>query len=86
MFAAKNTDTCLYRLKENGNTAKFPDAPSKMFVYNGDLDKLDIKEFREIIDIDYYEALVNKNWEIGPTQKLYILMKLKTLIITKKGR
>lgn len=70
VFAAKNTDTCLYRLKENGNTAKFPDAPSKMFVYNGDLDKLDIKEFREIIDIDYYEALVNKKLRNWPNPKI----------------
>lgn len=73
VFASKNTDTCLYRLKENGNTAKFPDAPSKMFIYNGDLDDLNIKEFKEIIDIDYYEALVNKKLKNWPNPKIIYL-------------
>ena len=73
VFASKNTDTCLYRLKENGNIAKFPDAPSKMFIYNKDLDDLDIKEFKEIIDIDYYVDLVNKKLRNWPNPKIIYL-------------
>lgn len=73
IFAAKNTYTCLYRMKENGNIVRFPDAPSEMYIYNEDLDKLDIKEFKEIIDIDYYEALVNKKLRNWPNPKIIYL-------------
>ena len=73
VFAAKNTYTCLYRMKENGNIFRFPDAPSEMYVYNEDLDKLDIKEFKEIIDIDYYVDLVNKKLRNWPNPKIIYL-------------
>lgn len=73
VFAAKNTYTCLYRMKENGNIVRFPDAPSEMYVYNEDLDNLDIKEFKEIIDIDYYEALVDKKLKNWPNPKIIYL-------------
>ena len=79
VFASKNTDTCLYRLKENGNTAKFPDAPSKMFIYNGDLDDLNIKEFKEIIDIDYYIDLVEKKLKNWPNPKIIYLDEIENI-------
>ena len=79
VFASKNTDTCLYRLKENGNTAKFPDAPSKMYVYNEDLDNLDIKEFKEIIDVEYYEALVDKKLRNWPNPKIIYLDEVENI-------
>lgn len=73
VFAAKNTYTCLYRMKENGNIVRFPDAPSEMYVYNEDLDKLDIKEFKEIIDVDYYINLVDKKLKNWPNPKIIYL-------------
>lgn len=73
VFAAKNTYTCLYRMKENGNIFRFPDAPSEMYVYNEDLDNLNIKEFKEIIDVEYYEALVDKKLKNWPNPKIIYL-------------
>ena len=70
IFAAKNTYTCLYRMKENGNIVRFPDAPSEMYIYNEDLDKLDIKEFKKFIDIDYYVDLVEKKLKNWPNPKI----------------
>lgn len=73
IFAAKNTYTCLYRMKENGNIVRFPDAPSEMYIYNEDLDKLDIKEFKKFIDIDYYVDLVEKKLKNWPNPKIIYL-------------
>lgn len=73
VFAAKNTYTCLYRMKENGNIVRFPDAPSEMYIYNEDLDKLDIKEFKKFIDIDYYIDLVERKLKNWPNPKIIYL-------------
>lgn len=50
-----------------------------MYVYNGDLDKLDIEEFKKIIDIDYYESLVNKKLKNWPNPKIIYLDEVENI-------
>lgn len=63
VFAAKKGELCLYK-KKGDSLAKFPNAPSKMFLWNGETK--DIQDFGKIVDLNhYYDLILNKleRWE-----------------------
>lgn len=63
VFACKNGIEILKKRQDDG-LVKFADAPSHMYLYNGDLSEF--KDFKRIIDKQWYVDLVNKNlkrWE-----------------------
>ena len=61
VFAARNSDLCLYKKREDGGLVKFPDTPDKMFLWNDDCDKLE--NFRKIVDVNFYYELIMKKLE-----------------------
>lgn len=62
VFAGRD-DFSLYRLQKNGNLARFPNSPERMFIYNKSLDTLDLREFKEKIDLEYYINLASDRLE-----------------------
>lgn len=63
VFACKNGIEILKKRQDDG-LVKFADAPSQMYLYNGDLSEF--KDFKRIVDKQWYVDLVNKNlkrWE-----------------------
>nr|DAH03952.1 MAG TPA: DNA polymerase [Caudoviricetes sp.] len=63
VFACKNGIEILKKRQDDG-LVKFADAPSHMYLYNGDLSEF--KDFKRIVDKQWYVDLVNKNlkrWE-----------------------
>lgn len=48
--------TKLYKIRRDGGQVNFPDVPELMYIWNDDLHEL--KNFRSIIDIEYYYHLV----------------------------
>lgn len=63
VFACKDGIEILKKRQDDG-LVKFADAPSHMYLYNGDLSEF--KDFKRIIDKQWYVDLVNKNlkrWE-----------------------
>lgn len=48
--------TKLYKIRRDGGQVNFPDVPELMYIWNDDLREL--KNFRSIIDIEYYYHLV----------------------------
>lgn len=63
VFACKNGIEILKKRQDDG-LVKFADAPSEMYLYNGDLSEF--KDFKRIVDKQWYVDLVNKNlkrWE-----------------------
>ena len=68
VFAAKPEypgTTKLYKIRKDGGQVNFPDSPERMFIWNGDL--ADIPDFKEMIDLDHYIDLVNKNLMVWPS-------------------
>lgn len=64
VFPLKKDGVLLHKRKIDGSTARFPDAPEHMLVWNDDLDKLE--NFRRTVDINFYYNLINKTlarWE-----------------------
>lgn len=61
VFATKKDGVLLFKQKADGSTARFPDAPESMFVWNDDIDKLE--NFEQILNIDFYYQLINKTLE-----------------------
>ena len=63
VFACKDGIEILKKRQDDG-LVKFADAPSHMYLYNGDLSEF--KDFKRIVDKQWYVDLVNKNlkrWE-----------------------
>lgn len=63
VFACKDGIEILKKRQDDG-LVKFADAPSQMYLYNGDLSEF--KDFKRIVDKQWYVNLVNKNlkrWE-----------------------
>lgn len=63
VFATKQGDFCVYK-KKGESLAKFPNAPSKMWLHNGDCSE--IEGFNRIVDLNhYYDILIKKleKWE-----------------------
>lgn len=65
VFAAKkNVEyTKLFKVRQDGGLVNFPDVPERMYLWNESVD--DIPNFNEIVDIEYYQNLVEnklKGW------------------------
>ena len=63
VFATKKGDFCVYK-KKGATLAKFPNAPSTMYIHNKDCSE--IKDFNRIVDLNhYYDLLIKKleKWE-----------------------
>lgn len=59
VFATKNDGIEILKKRQDGGLVKFADAPDRMYLYNGDLDEF--KEFKDIVDIQWYYDLIIKN-------------------------
>ena len=63
VFATKRGDFCVYK-KKGETLAKFPNAPSTMYLWNGECSELE--GFGKIVDLNhYYDILLKKleKWE-----------------------
>lgn len=58
VFATKDTDYEIYKKRLDGGLVKYPDAPTSMMVFNGDLK--DFKDFEHRVDFDWYNKLAEK--------------------------
>ena len=55
--------TKLYKIRQDDGQVNFPDVPERMFLWNDDVNEL--KNFKDIVDMNYYYHLVNeklKGW------------------------
>jgi len=59
VFACKGEGIEIVKKRQDDGLVKFADAPDRMYLYNGDLD--DFKEFKDIVDIQWYYDLIIKN-------------------------
>lgn len=58
VFPVKKNGVLLHKRKLDGSTARFPDAPNQMMVWNDDVNE--IEDFGKKIDINFYYKLINK--------------------------
>src|SRR5690625_1456973 len=61
VFASKEEGFCLYKKRQDGGMVRFADAPTKMFLWNDDCDKLE--DFERIVDLNHYYQLVTRRLE-----------------------
>ncbi|HFI0463797.1 TPA: hypothetical protein ACGOYX_001108 [Streptococcus suis] len=61
VFPVKKDGVLLHKRKLDGSTARFPDTPDSMLVWNNDVDE--IENFSKRIDINFYYKLINKTLE-----------------------
>jgi hypothetical protein len=61
VFPVKKDGVLLQKKRMDDGLVHFPDAPSCMLVWNEDLS--DFKDFKKVIDINYYYQLINKKLE-----------------------
>lgn len=61
VFAAKKGEFCLFKKRHDGGLVRFPDAPAKMFLWNGEC--ADIRDFEKIVDLNHYYQLITKSIE-----------------------
>jgi hypothetical protein len=61
VFPVKKDGVLLQKKRMDNGLVHFPDAPSCMLVWNEDLS--DFKNFKNVIDINYYYQLINKKLE-----------------------
>lgn len=59
VFACKNEGIEIVKKRQDDGLVKFADAPDRMYLYNGDLDEF--KDFKDIVDIQWYYDLIIKN-------------------------
>lgn len=59
VFACKGDGIEILKKRQDDGLVKFADAPDRMYLYNGDLN--DFKEFKDIVDIQWYYDLIIKN-------------------------
>jgi len=58
VFAGKDTDYEIFKKRQDGGLVKFADAPSHMFIHNGDLS--DLENFENLVDLNWYNDLAQK--------------------------
>ena len=58
VFAGNKTGYEIFKKRLDGGLVKYPDAPTDMIVFNGDL-----SSFSEPIDLQWYAHLANKVYE-----------------------
>ena len=58
VFAAKDNGVLLQKIKEDGSTCRFPNAPENMYVFNGDLKEF--TDFEDVVDYKYYINLASE--------------------------
>lgn len=58
VFASKQGDE-IVKIRQDDGIVKFADTPNQMYLYNDDLKDFD--NFKEIIDLQWYHDLINKN-------------------------
>lgn len=63
VFAAKGTGYEIFKKRHDGGLVKYPDAPSEMFLWNGDLTDFAKEDFEFIIDLQWYNSLAEKVYE-----------------------
>ena len=56
----KYDGTKLYKVRQDGGRVNFPDVPDNMWLFNGDLEDMDINEFKRKLDLSHYVRLANK--------------------------
>lgn len=59
VFACKGEGIEIVKKRQDDGLVKFADAPDRMYLYNGDLSEF--KEFKDIVDIQWYYDLIIKN-------------------------
>lgn len=59
VFATKDDGIEILKKRQDDGLVKFADAPDMMYLYNGDLNEF--KNFKDIVDIQWYYDLITKN-------------------------
>lgn len=59
VFATKGAGMEIAKKRQDGGIVKFPDAPGRMYLWNDDV--RDLRDFDEIVDLQWYVDLVEKN-------------------------
>lgn len=59
VFACKGEGIEIVKKRQDDGLVKFADAPDRMYLYNGDLSEF--KEFKNIVDVQWYYDLIMKN-------------------------
>lgn len=61
IFPAKKESVTLVKRRLDGGITKFPNTPQNMWVFNDDLSKIDVDEFKRNIDLNHYlEIIIDK--------------------------
>ncbi|HDD0311576.1 TPA: hypothetical protein O9445_002101 [Staphylococcus aureus] len=61
IFPAKKESVTLVKRRLDGGVTKFPNTPQNMWVFNDDLENLDIEDFKNNIDLNHYlEIIIDK--------------------------
>ncbi|MEX5943446.1 hypothetical protein ACLFLF_16415 [Mammaliicoccus sciuri] len=68
IFPTKKESVTLFKRRLDGGITKFPNTPQNMWVYNDDLEKLNIEEFKKNIDLNHYLEIIidklTKGWKM----------------------
>lgn len=68
IFPTKKDGVTLYKRRLDGGVTKFPNTPEKMWVFNDDLSKIDIEEFKKNLDLNHYLDIIieklSKGWKM----------------------
>lgn len=62
-FAIKDNGITLFKKRQDDGLVKFADTPKNMWIYNGDIEDIDIDEFKKKIDLQWYYDLTRKRLE-----------------------
>lgn len=62
-FAIKDNGVTLFKKRQDDGLVKFADTPKNMWIYNGDIEDIDINEFKQKIDLQWYYDLTRKRLE-----------------------
>lgn len=66
IFPTKKESVTLVKRRLDGGITKFPNTPQNMWVFNDDLSKLDVEEFKRNIDLNHYLDIIidklTKGW------------------------
>ena len=68
IFPTKKESVTLFKRRLDGGITKFPNTPQNVWVYNDDLEKLNIEEFKKNIDLNHYLEIIidklTKGWKM----------------------
>lgn len=68
IFPTKKESVTLFKRRLDGGITKFPNTPQNMWVFNDDLEKIDLEEFRKNIDLNHYLEIIidklTKGWKM----------------------